>query len=110
MLCNHPHYLVPELSRHPKGKPHQQSPRVSVQEPTPMRPAQARQGVASLRAQAPAHLERLVELVDQAQPGHLLLHLQQLRVHGDGEVEELLRVGQLLAAPFMPPQLPLKAA
>lgn len=42
------------------------------------------------------HLQVLVDVIDQPQPAHLLLHLEQLWVHGDRKVEELLRVRQLL--------------
>jgi hypothetical protein len=46
--------------------------------------------------QGAVHLQVLVDVIDQPQPAHLLLHLEQLWVHGDRKVEELLRVRQLL--------------
>jgi hypothetical protein len=42
------------------------------------------------------YLQRVVQFIDHPEPRHLLLHLDELRVHGDGEIKELLRIGQFL--------------
>lgn len=56
------------------------------------------------------YLQRVVQVIDHPEPRHLLLHFDELRVHGDGEVEKLLRIGQFLPVLLVFCQLFLKTA
>lgn len=129
MLCSHHPHLAPELSHHPKWRPrihwqlllpksqsesfHEIRPGLLITEaPKPAWPlgrvnshtlTSGRRGLW-----ADAHLQRFVEVINDPQVVHLLLHFEQLWVHCNRKIEKFLSISQLLAVLFMSRELLFK--